>query len=100
MMQHITEQHRIEALVLHWKMTAVVGQIVDASRSLTTDIQSNHGGAKHALQVMRDETVATADVEYVCAWRQHLRDLERHVVSSSDLAAASHALEATFNGCA
>jgi hypothetical protein len=28
-----------------------------------------------------------------------LRDFERHVVSAADLAAASHAPEASFDGC-
>jgi len=98
--QHIAEQHRIEALILHGKMTAIVRQVVDASIGVAAYIQSNYISAEHALQMMRDEPVATADVENIRARRQHIHDFERHVVSATHLAAASHALEATFDRCA
>ena len=99
MMQHITQQHRVKALVLHRKMAAIVRQVVDASIGAVTHIQSNDRRAKHALQVVRDETVATTDVEHVSARRQHIHDFERHVVSAADLAASSHALDAAFDRC-
>jgi len=98
-MQHITEQHRIEALVHNRKVPAIVRQIVDASGCVATHIQSHYSRAEHALQVMRDETIATAYVKHTSARRQDLRDLERHVVSTAHLAAPSHALDATFDGC-
>ena len=99
-MQHITEQHRIESLVLHWKVSAVVRQIIDPRRSVACDIETDHGRAEHALQVMRDEAVATADVEYVGPRRQHAGHFKRHIVCSPDFAPPSHALEATLDGCA
>lgn len=96
-MQHITKQHRVEGLVHNRKVPAVVRQIVDASGCAATYIESDYGRTEHALQVMRDETVATAYIEHAGAWRQHLRDFERHVVSATNLATASHALDATFD---
>ena len=98
-MQHVTEQHRVEALVQQRKMPAIVRQIVDASRGIATYIESDYSRAEHALQVMRDEAVATADVEHASARRQDLRDFKRHVISTADLAAPSHALDATFDCC-
>jgi hypothetical protein len=98
-MQYVTKQHRIEALVHYRKAPSIVRQVVDASGGVAADIQSHYGRAEHALQVMRDETAATAHVEHCGARRQDLRDFERHVISTSDLAAPSHALDATFDGC-
>jgi len=49
--------------------------------------------------MMRDEAVAAADVEHVGLRREHAGDLERHVVSATNLAAPSHALEAAFECC-
>ena len=98
--QHIAEQHCVKALVLHGKVTAIVRQVVDASIGVAADIQPDDGSAEHALEMMRDEPVTTADVENIRARRQHLHDFERHVVSATHLAAASHALEATFDSCA
>jgi|SRR5215213_3578032 len=98
-MQDVAEQHCIEALVFYGKVPAVVRKVIDASGGAVTNVQSNHGGAEHALQMMRDETVAAADVEDIRMWRQHLGDFERHIVSSPDFAASAHAIEATFDGC-
>src|ERR1043166_153539 len=98
-MQHVTKQHRVEALVHNRKVPAIVRQVVNASRCIATYIQSHYSRAEHALQMMRDETVATADVEHSRARRQHLRDFARHVISTCGLAAPSHALDATFDSC-
>jgi len=97
-MQNVTEQHRIEALVSHRKMTPIVRQVVDTSGGVTADIQSHYSCAEHALQMMRDETVAAADVEHTRPRWQHLCYFEGHVVSAPDLTAPSHALDATFDG--
>ena len=98
-MQHITEQYRIETLVLDRKVPAIVRQIINASGGVAGDVQANHGRAEHASQMMRDEAVATADVEHVGPRRQYAGNFERHVICSPDLAASSHALEAAVDGC-
>jgi hypothetical protein len=49
--------------------------------------------------MMRDETVAAADIEHVRSRRQHVHHFERHVIRSPDLSAPSHSFEATFDGC-
>jgi len=49
--------------------------------------------------MMCDEAITAADVEHARLRREHTRDFERHVISTADLAAPSHALEATFDGC-
>ena len=98
-MQHITKQHRIESLVLDRKMPAVVRKILDTRISAPADVKTNHVCAEHALQVVRDEAVAAADVEYVGPRRQHIGYFKRHVVCSPDFASPSHALEATLDGC-
>jgi hypothetical protein len=99
MMQHITKQHCIEALISDGKMPAVVGKVIDASRGAVADIQSNHSRSEHTLQMVRDETVAAANVQDVGVRRKHFGDFERHVVCSSDFAASSHSIEATLDGC-
>ena len=98
-MQNVAEQDRMEALVFDGKVPAVVGKVIDASGGAVADVQTNDRRAQHALQMVRDETVAAADVEDVRMWREHFGDFKRHVVSSPDLAASSHALEAALDGC-
>jgi len=49
--------------------------------------------------MMRDEPVAATDVENIGVWRQHSRDLERHVVCATDFTTPAHAFEATVDGC-
>jgi hypothetical protein len=97
--QHITQQHCVKALVLDRKMAPVVRQVIDARGSAVSDVQANHCRAEHALQVMCDETVAATDVEYIGSGRQHTRDFERHIVSTSDFASSPHTPEAAFDRC-
>ncbi|HEX5885281.1 MAG TPA: hypothetical protein VFY67_12140 [Pyrinomonadaceae bacterium] len=97
-MQNVAKQHGIEALVFDGKVPAVVGKVIDTSIGAVADVQTDHRFAEHALEMVRDETVAAADVEHVRTWRKHSGDFKRHVVSSPDLAASSHAIEATFDG--
>jgi hypothetical protein len=68
-MQNIAKQHRIEAVIFDREVPAVVRKVVDASSGAVCDIQSNHRAAEHALQMVRDETVAAANVENVRVWR-------------------------------
>lgn len=95
--QHVTEQHSVEALIFNGKVPAVVGQVIDACVRAVADVETNHSRSDHASKMMRDETVAAANVEYVCARRKHMRDFERHVVCSSNFSAPSHAVEAAFD---
>lgn len=81
-------------------MTAVIRKIIDPRRgSVCADIDSDDGLAEHALEMMRDKSVSTTDVEHVSTWRQNTRDFECHVVSPTDLASSSRALEASFDRC-
>jgi hypothetical protein len=98
-MQHVAKQHGVEALIFHGKVTAIVGYVIDARRSAIGDVEAHDSSVQHALQMMRDKTVATTDVENVSAWRQHSRDLKGHVVCATDFAASAHASEATFDDC-
>ncbi|MEN3329658.1 MAG: hypothetical protein V7638_4465 [Acidobacteriota bacterium] len=98
-MQHVAEQHRVEALIFHRKMAAIVRKIIDLSSGLFADVQPNHRRAQQPLQMMRDEAIAATDVEHVRLRGQHTRDFERHVISSTNLAAPSHAFEATLDRC-
>jgi hypothetical protein len=97
--QNVAEQDGIEALVFDGKVPAVVGKVIDVSGSAVADVQSDHCSTEHALEMVRDETIAAADVEHVGTWWKHFGDFQRHVVSSSDFATSSHSLEATFDGC-
>jgi len=97
-MQNVAEQHCIEALVFYGKVPAVVRKVIDAGGGAVADVQSNHRCAEHALEMVRDETVAAANVEHVRMRREHFGDFKRHVVSSPDFAASPHAAEATFDG--
>src|ERR1044072_301200 len=99
MMQNVAQQDRIEALVFDGKVPAVVGQVIDASGGVVADVQSDHCSTEHALEMVRDEAIAAADVEDVRMWWKHFGDFKRHVVSPPDFAASSHSLEATFDGC-
>ena len=96
-MQDITEQDSIEALISDRKMPAVVWQVVDARGGAVADVETNDSRTEHAAKMMGDEAVAASDVEYVCAWRKHTRDFERHIVCSSDFSSPSHAAEAAFD---
>jgi hypothetical protein len=95
--QNITEQHGIEALISDWKVPAVVWQVIDRRGSAVAHVESNDSGAEHAAKMMGDETVAATDVEYVCSWRKHPGDFERHIVCSSNFSSPSHAVEAAFD---
>src|SRR5205085_3212833 len=99
-MQHIAKQHRVKALVPDRKMTAVVGQVIDACGGAVGNVQPDDSCPEHALQVMCDETVSAAHVQNVSAWRQHSRDFERHIVCATNFSASAHSPEATFDGCA
>lgn len=99
MMQNVAEQDRIEALVFDGKVPPVIRKVIDASGGAVADVQSDHCSTEHALEMVRDETIAAADVEDVRVWWKHSGDFKRHVVSSSDFAASAHSLEATFDGC-
>jgi hypothetical protein len=46
-------------------MTAIVRQVVDASIGVAPHIQPNYSRAEHALQMMRDETITTTDVQNI-----------------------------------
>jgi hypothetical protein len=98
-MQHVAEQHRVEALIFDRKVPAIVRKVIDARSGAVTDVQSDDSCTEHALEMVRDETVAAADVEDVGAWRKHFGHFKRHVVSSSYFTASSHSLEATSDGC-
>ncbi len=99
-MQNITEQHRIETLVLDREMPSVIRKIIDPRGSAASNIQTNHCRPQHALQVVCDEAITTTHVEDVRPRRQHAGHFQRHVVCSPDLAASAHALEAALDGCA
>ena len=99
-MQHITEQYGIKTLVLDREMPPVVWKIIDARGGAAGDVETNDSRAEHALQVVRDEAIPTADVEDVGPRRQHAGYFQRHVICSPDLAAPAHTLEATLDGCA
>jgi len=47
--QNITEQYRIEALVSDREMASVVRNVIDAGRGAASEIEPNHSCAKHAL---------------------------------------------------
>ena len=96
-MKDITKQDGIERLVLNRKMAAVVWKVIDARGSAVANVQTDHGGSKHSLQVMCDEAIAAADVEHGHSGRQHAGNFKRHVISSTNFTAPSHALEATFD---
>ena len=98
-MQYVTKQHGVETVVPDGKMTAIVRKIIDpCCRGVSADVETNHSLAEHALQMMRDEPVATTDVEDVSVWRQHTRDFKRHVICSTNLSASTCTFEASFDG--
>src|ERR1051326_9451656 len=47
-MQHVTKQHRVEALVHNRKGPAIVRQVVDASCCIETNSQSHYSCAENA----------------------------------------------------
>jgi hypothetical protein len=96
-MEHVTKQHRVETLIAHGKMPAIVRQILNVRGRAVADVDPDHGFADEAAQMMRDETVAAADVEHVGPRRQYTRYFERHIVRSPNLAPSSRALEAALD---
>jgi len=96
-MENVTEQDGVKALISNRKMAAIIGKVIDASGGAVADVQPDHPCAEHALQMMRDEAITAADVEHSRPRRQYAGYFERHVICSTNFTAASHALEATFD---
>src|SRR5215204_4999907 len=64
MMQHITKQHRIEAVVSHREMTTIIRKIINPSICIRADVQANYRRSEHALEMMRDKSITAANVEH------------------------------------
>src|ERR1700738_2763107 len=93
-MQDIAKQHRVKWIIHQRKLRAVVASIIDRSFSAVSQIDSDRSAAKHCAQMMRDETVATANVQYFRPVRNDAGDLQRHVISAANLASSPLALPA------
>ena len=92
--QYVAQENSIDRLVRNRKVLAVELAIIDARFGVRGEIQPADLRAKHRREVMRNKTVAAANVEHVRVGGQHTRDLARHVISSAHLAAAQFAISA------
>lgn len=91
MMQHVAEQDGVHRSVRDWKMFAVELFIVNRRFGSRLHIDPNHVRAKHCREVMSDEAVAAANVEYARIDGNCRRDLERHVIGPAHAAATARA---------
>src|SRR5947207_15669269 len=77
-------------------MFAVELSIVDSRFCCRLQIDAGHIRIEHCRQVMSDEPIATANVQYPRVGRNYVRDFERHVISAPDLAAPAVAAPAAL----
>jgi hypothetical protein len=96
-MQDIAEQHRVKGFIRRRKTRAVVATIVDGRFSVTAQVDAHCTRAEYRAEMMRDEAIATADVENFSAPRNKARNLQGHVIGAADFAAPALALEAAHN---
>jgi hypothetical protein len=88
MMQHVTEENHVERSIGHWEVLAIVPHVVDPGICCVPDVETHHFGMQEASQMVCDESVAAANIQYANAWWQLGRDLEGHVVRATDLLAS------------
>ncbi len=96
MMQDIAKSHCVERIIRHGKLAAIVTLIVDGRFSPASQISPDHARAEHRAQVMRNEPAAATDVKHFSAAWYYSGDLQRHVVSATDLSPSSFARPAAF----
>ena len=69
--------------------------VIDGRFRSVANIDANHGGREHRAEMMRDKSVAAADIEDRRSARNDTRDLQRHVVCTANFAAPAFAKPAT-----
>src|SRR5436190_9214 len=72
-------------MIGQWKLRAVVATIIDGNIRFLRQVDPQNAGAEQRAQVVRDETVATANVQDFRAVRNDTSDLQSHVVSAANL---------------
>ena len=83
MMQYVTEQDRIEALVRDRKVLAVVTQVFDRRGGAFRQVYSYHWHTEHGGQVVRYESIAAAHVQHARSGGYKTRHFKRHVVGAA-----------------
>jgi hypothetical protein len=96
-MQDITEQHRVERIIHHRKMRAVVTTIINRRLRTISHINSHDARAEQCTEMMRDKAAATAYIQNFRAAGKHARDLLCHVISAADFAPPPFARPAVFD---
>jgi hypothetical protein len=97
-MQNVAESHRTKRFIRCRKTGTIVLPIIDCRLSAASQINPDNASAEHRAQMMRDEAVATADVEHFGAARYHTRYFQSHVISAADFASAPLAHPTTLQG--
>src|SRR5882672_682850 len=78
-------------------MLAVKLSILDRRFGSRLHIDTNHVRAEHCREVMSDEAVAAANVEYARIDRNHRRDLQRHVIGPAHSTATTRTKPPALN---
>ena len=85
--QHIAEQHCVQRSGLDGKASPIKRPVIDPCFSGLVQIDSHYGSIEHSGEMMRDVSVAAADIQDAGA-RPYLRecatDFKRHIVSAPD----------------
>src|ERR1051325_2861431 len=68
------------------KMHAVVTAIIDRCFGGVHDIDADYARGQHRAQVMRDKTIAAANIQNFRAEWNHARNFQSHVVGAADFA--------------
>src|ERR1044072_1144276 len=84
-MQYVAKQRCVHLSSFNGKVSAVELPVVNRRFGLCVQVNSNHLRSKQGRQVVRDETVAAANIEDTRVNGNVARDLQRHVVSAAHL---------------
>src|SRR6266404_9519559 len=96
MMQDVTQQHRVEGFIRRRETRPGIGTVIDRRFSAVAQVDAHCTRAEHRAEMMRDKTIATANVQNFRSIRNYTRDLQSHVISAADFAPSPLALEATY----
>src|SRR5258708_34099571 len=96
-MQHVTKQHHVEGFIRRRKARAVIAPIIDRRFRATVEVDTSDTCAEQRAEMMRDKTIAAANVQNFRSIRDGTSDLQGHVIGAADFSSASFALEAALN---
>src|SRR5258706_7991696 len=97
MVQDVTKEHRVERLIRRRKTRSIIATIIDRRFSAVAQVDAQRPCAEHPAEMMRDKTIATANIQDLRSLRHSARDFQGHVIRAADFAPSPFALEAAYD---